>query len=137
MTTIEKKPEIKWLTPGKGTYTPWGKADGVYHYAPGINSYITPSHGGFHLSPARMAQLPQMIKDWFKSSENGWFYDECRGWFEEDCNWCFVVLAFPVYFTEGMRESAISTCRRWIPEFELDKYLWSQTAHWSPLPARR
>lgn len=37
--------------------TPWGVADHVKEIAPGIVSYRTPSHGGYYVSPARVATM--------------------------------------------------------------------------------
>ena len=111
---MENEPKEKWFQPGKGTATPWGKADCCTKYATGIISYSTPSHGGYHLSLGRMKQLPEMIQEYWDSS--------CP-WFEEDCNWALVVLAFPQYFTYEHHEDAIRTVRQWHKNFDIDKYL--------------
>lgn len=69
--------------------TIWGKADGLTKIADGIISVSTPSHGGYILSPARMAEMPGYLKACSFTKDNN---------FEEDCSWCAVVLAFPAYF---------------------------------------
>lgn len=71
-------------------YTPWGKADWEKSRAPGITWYSTPSHGGFHLSPAKMAEFEAKFPK-FETFAGG-------PWFEEDCDWAAVVIAFPEHF---------------------------------------
>lgn len=60
-----------------GTKTPWGISDYTTKIAPGIISYSTPSHGGIHLSPTRLKEMPEVLR-----LESGWY--------EEDCDWCLV-----------------------------------------------
>jgi hypothetical protein len=67
------------------TQTPWGAAQNSTKYAPGIISYSTASHGGFHLSETRQKEMPEILKN-------------PDGWYEEDCEWCKVVIAFSQYF---------------------------------------
>ena len=86
-----------------GTSTPWGMADSSEKIARGIVSYSTPSHGGFHLSPIRQAEMPEALK-----IESGWY--------EEDCDWCLVVVAFPQFFVNA--DLAKSCMKNWHP----DKY---------------
>jgi hypothetical protein len=65
--------------------TPWGTADNAVPYADGVTFYETPSHGGFHLSPYRLAMMPS---SWHTPDR---FY-------EEDCEWSVVALSFPTLF---------------------------------------
>jgi len=71
------------------THTPWGISDTEKQIAPGIMGYTTPSHGGYHLSAERLAEMPAGWK-----SVHGY----SAGWYEEDCTWSLVVLAFPEAF---------------------------------------
>ena len=82
------------------TQTPWGAAQDSTKYAPGIISYSTASHGGFHLSKTRQAKMPEVLRN-------------PDGWYEEDCEWCKVVLAFSEYFTPKELLSAYSTLKNW------------------------
>lgn len=82
--------------------TPWGVADSVTHYGPGIAFYTTPSHGGFKLEEEQLAKLER---------KHGAVKTFCgqRGWFEEDCDWAYVATAFPMLFTERELDCAGST----------------------------
>jgi len=98
------------------TNTPWGTSQLTEKIAPGIMSYVTASHGGYHLSPSRMASLP----DAFKTAKP--FLSD--GWFEEDCDWAIVFLAFPTeFFTHLGPEAYVKhyheaerTLRNWHPD---------------------
>lgn len=71
--------------------TPWGAPDHGYVFLPGITLYLTPSHGGIHLSPVRLSALPPIL-----ASFPTWGGE--TGWFEEDCDWCYAVLGYPRVF---------------------------------------
>jgi hypothetical protein len=79
------------------TMTPWGVPDSAKRIAEGITFYSTPSHGGFHLSPERMAAMPEHLRACS-------FTKDC--WFEEDLSWCAIPLAFPEYYPEEDRKVA-------------------------------
>jgi len=64
--------------------TPWGESNRVTALAQGILDVSTPSHGGIHLSPERISQLPQGIKN---------FVNDLR-WWEEDCDWAVPYIVF-------------------------------------------
>jgi hypothetical protein len=77
----------------------WGQPQGGWtRVAPGIYSCITASHGGYWLSPARLAAMPDAIR---AQSWNG-----TSPWFEEDCDVLLVVRAFPDLFDAEMCEYA-------------------------------
>lgn len=61
----------------KDIATPWGMSDGYEVIADGITFYTTPSHGGIHLSPERIAQLPKGLSNFLNN----------RAWWEEDVDW--------------------------------------------------
>jgi len=93
--------------------TPWGPAQHVHVIAPGIVSYSTASHGGIHLSDARLAEMPQALQDFVP------FGGPQRGpgrWFEEDCDWSVVAVAFPRFFTEDDVRQAHATLKGYRPE---------------------
>lgn len=98
--------------------TPWGDADYEKKYAEGITFYSTPSHGGFKLSPERIAEIPKPLRGLGGYTES---------WYEEDCAWAAVAFTFPEVFvtetTEGWattieeaKEKARLTLERWYPE---------------------
>lgn len=87
---------------GRCTSTPWGMADFVTTYGDGVNFFETPSHGGFQLSPERLAEMPEP----FKSHQP---YCGQQGWYEEDCDWSAVALSFPDLFTLTELEAASRT----------------------------
>lgn len=71
--------------------TPWGLSDSAGEtVAEGIVFYSTPSHGGYHLSPERMAEFRNVFPK-FTTYAGG-------PWFEEDCDHNAVALAFPQFF---------------------------------------
>lgn len=77
----------------KSVSTPWGQSDFVDVIAPGITFYGTSSHGGFLLSPERLAEMPACLR----KRSTGY----CpANWFEEDCEAALVILAFPQFFPE-------------------------------------
>ena len=88
--------------------TPWGQSDCSEKIAEGITWYSTPSHGGYKLSRARLAEMPEwLLACPFRPVE------QAAGWFEEDCDWARVVLAFPEYFPPALVVSAEESLRRW------------------------
>ena len=76
--------DFKTLPAQGKTKTPWGDGSG-YVIAPGITLLSTDSHGGIHVSDARLAEMPDTIRnlDPFAGS----------GWYEEDCDWALVAMA--------------------------------------------
>ncbi len=90
------------------TTSPWGKPDTVTEYGPGVINVETPSHGGFWLSPDRLAQVPLAWRlARFHPSEDS-------PWFEEDSDWCMVALTFPELFFSDAVEIARLIFNRWI-----------------------
>ena len=82
------------------TSTPWGAAQDKQIYAPGIISYSTSSHGGFHLSKTRQKEMPAALVN-------------PDGWYEEDCEWCKVVIGFSQYFETKKLSQAYDTLKNW------------------------
>ncbi|MCV9999522.1 hypothetical protein OE766_14855 [Pararhizobium sp. YC-54] len=95
--------------------TPWGMAQSATIYGPGIVSYATAGHGGFHLSPDRNIVVPSALRN-----------DTC--WYEEDVEWSAIAHAFPELFTGYERRMADEIIRHSWPEF------WER-AHGRPLVA--
>lgn len=90
--------------------TPWGLSDaGPRELAPGIEIYSTPSHGGIHLSPERMRELPARLH---KRSAKYCPMD----WFEEDCEISLVIAGFPQYFTLEQVDQAERMIASYYPE---------------------
>jgi hypothetical protein len=88
---------------GNGTSTPWGKADQATAYGPGVTFYGTPSHGGFKVSKALNATVPDPLRN-------------ADGWYEEDSDWAKLALAFPHLFTTRERRQAEQSLRNWMPD---------------------
>lgn len=80
----------------RGSHTPWGQAQTINVIAPGITHVTTASHGGIHLSPERMAQMPAEYQDTWAGGP----------WFEEDCDWAKVAVTFPEHFEAKTVEAA-------------------------------
>jgi hypothetical protein len=76
--------------------------------APGITLYSTASHGGCHLSPARIASMPKSLRK-FQTWAG-------PGWYEEDCDWSVVALAFPQFFPADAIPAALARLKRYKPE---------------------
>jgi hypothetical protein len=88
--------------------TPWGVSQGKpATIADGITFYHTARHGGFHLSPERLAAMPAALRA--ARTDYGPDYP----WFEEDCDYSLVVMAFPEYFTPEERDTAVRSARVW------------------------
>ena len=83
--------------------TPWGWSQMATVYAEGVVSHVTASHGGFHLSPERNAQVHASLRS-----------DDC--FYEEDCCWAAVAITFPDLFTGYERRIADATCKTWQPD---------------------
>ncbi|WP_435008034.1 DUF7007 domain-containing protein [Tundrisphaera lichenicola] len=88
--------------------TPWGAAQTSHELAPGIVRHDTASHGGYYVSPERVAEMPKPLRD-FKPFAG-------PNWYEEDCDWCIVVLAFPKLFPPDYIPDAHETLKRYQPE---------------------
>lgn len=84
------------------TYTPWGRADFAYKYAPGVICYSTPGHGGIHLSTKRNALVHPA---WRRAD----------GWYEEDCEFSIVALTFPHLFLDKIATHH-SSARDYFPD---------------------
>ena len=90
-------------TPFHG-FTPWGGADHVEQKAEGIWFASTPSHGGFWISPERLAAMPAKYRVCSLTNNH---------WFEEDCAWCAVALTFPEAFSGDEIALAGRTYLQW------------------------
>lgn len=84
-------------------HSPWGWVDHSKTLADGIVEVQTPSHGGIHLSPERVAMMPDVAR-------------RPGGWYEEDCEWSLVALRFPEAFTSKQHALALKTARGWLPD---------------------
>jgi len=87
--------------------TPWGPSQTSREIAPGICFYSTARHGGYHLSPDRLATFRQYFPDY-----KLWAGDP---WFEEDCDAALVTISFPEEFSDQsvfFAEQSIRACVR-------------------------
>lgn len=77
--------------------TPWGEYQKIQEMIPGVFRVWTAAHGGYWLTPERMAEMPAVLRDGPKdaASEQPFNPNETRdGWFEEDDEALRVVVAF-------------------------------------------
>ena len=93
--------------------TPWGQSDCSVEYGPGVTFYGTPSHGGFHLSPEREAELDMRLREHGITAEAARMGYE-PGWYEEDCSAYAVVVAFPELFPSEDSLVALACLRYWL-----------------------
>jgi hypothetical protein len=89
------------------TSTPWGTPQTTTEIAPGIIAYTTASHGGYYLSPERVAEMPKPLSE-FQPWAGPNFY-------EEDCDWSVVALAFPQFFPPDAIQAAHATLKGYKP----------------------
>ena len=74
--------------------TPWGQWDFIREIIPGVWRVNTPSHGGYWVSPEKLAQMPPALRDGVPGEMPFDTTDTAAGWFEEDEEANRVVLAF-------------------------------------------
>ena len=92
------------------TRTPWGTAQTAYYFAPGLISYSTAGHGGFHVSNGLLKRIP----DYMQIAAN--YTDGRTGWYEEDCEWAIVCVCLPEFFPMKWRYDAVDIMRRYYPD---------------------
>lgn len=80
--------------------TPWGASQEVTHIADGLSFVSTASHGGYHLSTERQAQIAARFP-LFRS------YTGTLEWLEEDCDCTVAMLAFPDCFSDSALHDAV------------------------------
>ena len=83
---------------------PWGKIQRSTDIAPGIRYISTAGHGGYALSRDRWEAMPAHYKACSFTQDQ---------FFEHDISWCAVVMAYPQYFGETLRQEARLTYDRW------------------------
>lgn len=78
---------------GKKLDTPWGVSQVDHHVSDGLVSVSTASHGGFWLSPERVATMRAAIPE----------FQPFAGypWLEEDCDAVVALVVFPGFFMPG------------------------------------
>jgi hypothetical protein len=82
---------ISATVPFQALDTPWGRAQQVNQFAPGIWSISTAGHGGYYVSPEKLATMPaelRTIKTWAGPN-----------YYEEDCDWAIIACAYPEHFS--------------------------------------
>jgi hypothetical protein len=87
--------------------TPWGPSYSR-EIAPGIVRHDTASHGGYYVSPERVASMPKPLREFRPFAGPNWY--------EEDCDWAIVALAFPEFFAGDVIPLALATLQRYQPE---------------------
>jgi hypothetical protein len=84
--------------------TPWGNSQTIKEIAPGIIRVTTASHGGYHLTPERLAQMPEAQRETAYST---------NGWFEEDVDWSLVAVNFP----EAFHPDEVKAAKNYVARF--------------------
>jgi hypothetical protein len=108
MLTIEQaKTTRKTLHRQVRRETPWGIADFMTTFGPGVTSYATPSHGGFFVDD--LDAMPEILRK--RSNSYCGFH-----WFEEDCESALVVVAHPDLFTPDERAHALQSMKAFYPD---------------------
>ena len=88
----------------KGDKTPWGPAQTVKEFAPGIVQVTTASHGGFWVSDARLEELNTRLGVLGGASSQYTTFCGSANWWEEDCDWAVIATAFPEAFPAHVRD---------------------------------
>lgn len=83
---------------------PWGKIQRSTKIAKGIRYISTAGHGGYALTRERWEAMPEHFKNCSFTKDQ---------FFEHDISWCAVVLAWPEYFGDTLRQEAQMTFDRW------------------------
>jgi hypothetical protein len=87
--------------------TPWGRAQTANYVADGITFYSTASHGGFKLSPERVA----LVAPEYRAYARRW--SGSPAWYEEDVAALAVVATFPELFPEHDATAARAQLEQW------------------------
>jgi hypothetical protein len=66
------------------------------------------SHGSYHLSEERIAEMPKALREFKPFAE--------QNWFEEDSDWAVVPLAFRHFFPADAIPTDQATLRQYRPE---------------------
>ncbi len=116
MSTEIKIAPRRFFASGKGTSTPWGRADSSTKLAPGVMWYDTPGHGG--LSVTRRWALDNLT---LPAQYLAMFWGS-KLWFEEDCKCALVFHEHPELWNLLVvgRDPSVSfaeSIRRWDPDY--------------------
>jgi len=89
----------------EGSRTPWGSADWVEQFGPGVTSVSTAGHGGLKLSTERNAVIPPALRN-------------ANGWYEEDCEVAIVGMFHPdlPWSRTSSAESFEERVKEWFPD---------------------
>lgn len=85
---------------GKGSRTPWGKAQHAELIYPGVMGVSTAGHGGAKVNAQRNKQIPTALRN-------------RSGWYEEDCEMAIVSMYFDP--DQGRRQRSVETVKNWFP----------------------
>jgi hypothetical protein len=115
--------------PTPAPHTPWGPAQLATTYGEGVMFYSTAGHGGFHLSPERLATMPKPL------DAVGTFAGP--GWYEEDCDSALVIIAFPDLFSDSeLYNAALMLLGGMRPIYMDGVETWLETPAAKPIVAR-
>lgn len=98
--------------------TPWGMVNHYQPIAQGIVYVDTAGHGGFWLSPERLAKVPAD----HRMARFGRARTMTSPWFEHDCDWIFAVLAHEEVFNAATVKEAKRLWKSWGQE-RVQEYL--------------
>ncbi len=97
------------LADSRLTDAPWGRStERVTVFGEGLIEVECDHHGGFRVSAALVATMPEVLRQ--TVSEDGY------AWYEEDCEASFVRVGLPQFFTSVERKEALASVSRYYPE---------------------
>jgi len=105
-----------WFENGKGTSTPWGRADYSIKLTRGVVWYVTPGHGGAAVT-LKWARDNLTLQAQYLALHWGG-----KLWFEEDCKCCILFfehphLVEPMGATQPTKEMLEGDVRKWDPDY--------------------
>jgi len=107
--------------------TPWGSAQHITTYEPGIVSVSTAGHGGF------MAKKDWAEKNLTEAARNQGFFENGHYCYEEDCKWAIAAFEIPQHWPrifeymkdcdtpEQQRAYLIKTISAWDAQYLIDR----------------
>ena len=106
----------QWFSQGKGTSTPWGRADVSTKLTRGVVWYSTPGHGGMSVTVA-WARAYLTLQAQYLAMFWG-----CKLWYEEDCKCSLVFYEHPELYKQLIVDQDPSvpfaeSVRTWDPEY--------------------
>lgn len=107
----------RWFAPGKGTSTPWGRADYSQRLARGVVSYGTPSHGGLSVTVKWARDNLTLPAQYLALHWGG------KLWYEEDAQCLLVFIEHPELIetlSPNAKPPSAEDLERWVRRWDPD-----------------